>query len=37
VGRAPRQVEEFLEHVLPPVLRRINAVAPTSVAAEVSV
>jgi adenylosuccinate lyase len=37
VGRAPRQVEEFLEHVLPPVLRRIEAVAPTSIGAEVSV
>jgi adenylosuccinate lyase len=37
VGRAPRQVEEFLEHVLPPVLRRIEAVAPTSAGAEVSV
>jgi len=37
VGRAPRQVDEFLEHVLPPALRRIEAVAPTSVAAEISV
>ena len=37
VGRAPRQVDEFLEQVLPPVLRRIEAVAPSAIAAEVSV
>jgi adenylosuccinate lyase len=37
VGRAPRQVDEFLEHVLPPVLRRIEGVAPNTVAAEVNV
>jgi adenylosuccinate lyase len=37
VGRAPRQVDEFLEQVVPPVLRAIEGVAPTSVAAEVNV
>ncbi|PYO98728.1 MAG: adenylosuccinate lyase [Gemmatimonadetes bacterium] len=37
VGRAPRQVDEFLDHVLPDVLRRIEAVAPAAVAAEVTV
>ena len=37
VGRAPRQVDEFLEHVLPPTLRRIEAVAPAAAAAEVTV
>jgi adenylosuccinate lyase len=37
VGRAPRQVDQFLEQVLPPVLRRIEAVAPTAIPAEVSV
>jgi len=37
VGRAPRQVEEFLEHVLPDLLRRVEAVAPAAAAAEVTV
>ncbi len=39
VGRAPRQVEEFLDLVLPPVLKRIDAVAPpvTASSAEVKV
>ena len=37
VGRAPRQVDEFLEQVLPDVLRRIEAVAPAAAAAEVTV
>jgi adenylosuccinate lyase len=37
VGRAPRQVDEFLEQVLPPALRRIEAVAAAPAAAEVSV
>jgi len=37
VGRAPRQVDEYLEHVLPPLLRRIETVAPSAVAAEVNV
>jgi len=37
VGRAPRQVDEFLEQVLPPVLARIDAVAPAAAAAEVTV
>ncbi|HVH68976.1 MAG TPA: adenylosuccinate lyase [Gemmatimonadales bacterium] len=37
IGRAPRQVDEFLEQVLPDVLQRIEAVAPTAVAAEVTV
>ncbi len=36
-GRAPRQVDEFLEQVLPDVLQRIEAVAPAAVAAEVTV
>jgi len=36
-GRAPRQVDEFLEHVLPAVLQRIEAVAPAAAAAEVTV
>jgi len=37
VGRAPRQVDEFLEHVLPDVLHRVEAVAPAAAAAEVTV
>jgi adenylosuccinate lyase len=37
VGRAPRQVDEFLEQVLPDMLRRIEAVAPAATAAEVTV
>src|SRR6266404_6463991 len=35
VGRAPRQVDDFLDHILPDVLRRIEAVAPAAVAVEV--
>jgi len=37
VGRAPRQVDDFLERVLPGVLHRIEAVAPAIVTAEVNV
>ncbi len=37
VGRAPRQVDEFLDQVLPALLHRIEAVAPAAAAAEVSV
>jgi adenylosuccinate lyase len=37
VGRAPRQVDEFIEHVLPAVLHRVEAVAPAAAAAEVTV
>jgi len=37
VGRAPRQVDEFLDQVLPAVLHRIEAVAPAAVTAEVTV
>src|SRR5438105_3834644 len=37
VGRAPRQVDDFLERVLPGVLHRIEAVAPTVATAEVNV
>ena len=36
-GRAARQVDEFLSHVVPDVLHRIEAVAPAAAAAEVSV
>ncbi|HYK83426.1 MAG TPA: adenylosuccinate lyase [Gemmatimonadales bacterium] len=37
IGRAPGQTEEFLDHILPPVLRRIEAAAPSAAAAEVTV
>jgi len=37
VGRAPRQVDDFLERVLPAVLHRIEAVAPAVATAEVNV
>jgi adenylosuccinate lyase len=37
VGRAPRQVDDFLERVLPGVLHRIEEVAPAVVTAEVNV
>src|SRR6266853_859680 len=37
VGRAPRQVDEFLEHVVPDLLHRVEAVAPAAAAAEVTV
>jgi adenylosuccinate lyase len=37
VGRAPRQVDEFLDEQLPPLLQRIEAVAPVAAVAEVTV
>src|SRR5438132_389333 len=37
VGRAPQQVDEFLDEVVPPVLRQIEAAAPAAAAAEVTV
>ena len=37
VGRAPQQVDEFLDDVLPPVLRRIETAAPATATAEVQV
>jgi len=37
VGRAPQQVDEFLDDVLPPVLRRIEVAAPAAATAEVKV
>ena len=37
VGRAPRQVDDFLNQVVPALLRRVEAVAPAPAAAEVSV
>ncbi len=37
VGRAPQQVDEFLDEVLPPVLRRIETAAPAAASAEVKV
>jgi adenylosuccinate lyase len=37
VGRAPRQVDDFLDRVLPGVLYRIEAVAPAVATAEVNV
>jgi adenylosuccinate lyase len=37
VGCAPRQVDEFLDQVLPAVLHRIEAVAPAAPTAEVTV
>jgi adenylosuccinate lyase len=37
VGRAPQQVDHFLDEVLPMVLRRIETVAPAASAAEVQV
>jgi adenylosuccinate lyase len=36
-GRAARQVDEFLEHVLPAALRRIETAAPAANSAEVTV
>ena len=36
-GRAARQVDEFLEHVVPAVLRRIETAAPAANSAEVTV
>jgi adenylosuccinate lyase len=37
VGRAPQQVDEFLDTVVPPVLQQIEAVAPAVADAEVRV
>ena len=37
VGRAPRQVDEFLDDLLPALLRRIEAAAPAAAVAEVTV
>jgi adenylosuccinate lyase len=37
VGRAPEQVDHFLDEVLPPVLRRIEAIVPATATAEVHV
>ncbi len=37
VGRAPAQVDAFLDETVPAVLRRVEAVAPTASAAEVTV
>ncbi len=37
VGRAPRQVDEWLDEILPALLGRIEAVAPAAAAAEVAV
>jgi hypothetical protein len=37
VGRAPRQVDEFLDQVLPAVLHRIEAVAPAATPTELTV
>jgi adenylosuccinate lyase len=37
VGRAPAQVDAFLNDTVTAVLRRIEAVAPTTTAAEVTV
>ena len=37
VGRAPRQVDEFLDVVLPDLMKAIQAVAPAAAPAEVSV
>src|SRR5258705_6036275 len=37
VGRAPRQVDEFLDHVIRELMTQIQAVAPATATAEVSV
>ncbi|HEV2670241.1 MAG TPA: adenylosuccinate lyase [Gemmatimonadales bacterium] len=37
VGRAPQQVDDFLDRVLPDLMRSIQAAAPAAVAAEVQV
>ena len=37
VGRAPQQVDDFLDHVVPDLLRSIQAAAPAAAAAEVQV
>jgi adenylosuccinate lyase len=37
VGRAPRQVDEFLDRLIPELMQEIHAVAPAAAPAEVSV
>jgi hypothetical protein len=37
VGRAPQQVDDFLDRVLPDLMRSIKAAAPVAAAAEVQV
>ena len=37
VGRAPQQVDEFLDDVLPPILHAVKRAAPTATPAEVTV
>jgi len=37
VGRAPEQVDEFLDQVIPEMMREIEAVAPAAAPAEVKV
>ncbi len=37
VGRAPEQVDEFLDRVLPDLMRSIQAAAPAAAVAEVQV
>ncbi|HTY05521.1 MAG TPA: adenylosuccinate lyase [Gemmatimonadales bacterium] len=37
VGRAPQQVDEFLDDVLPPILHAVQRAAPTATPAEVTV
>jgi len=37
VGRAPQQVDDFLDRVLPDLMHSIQAAAPTAAAAEVQV
>src|SRR3989449_11776385 len=37
VGRAPQQVDEFLDRVLPDLMRSIQTAAPAAAAAEVQV
>ena len=37
VGRAPQQVDDFLDRVLPDLMRSIQAAAPAAAAAEVEV
>ena len=37
VGRAPRQVDEFLDRVIPELMQKIHAVAPAAAPAEVAV
>ncbi len=37
VGRAPQQVDDFLDRILPDLMRSIQAAAPAAAAAEVEV